>query len=200
MKEVENFERNDIFQRYNDMQNPFIIVTVPIKVTNLVNYAKIHKHFYDLFGYFIGKVVNEIDAFKYRYINKKYYLCDKIGVSYTEKIDDGIVFFDCYETKMEKFLEEYDRKKEQVLALKKSISEEKSNLIWVSCEPWFNFLSLIPPFDKSITIPQFIWDKYEEKDNEFYCNLIIMVHHGFADGQHIGEFTRLLEENINNLK
>lgn len=92
MKEVENFERNDIFQRYNDMQNPFIIVTVPIKVTNLVNYAKIHKHFYALFGYFIGKVVNEIDAFKYRYINKKYYLCDKIGVSYTEKIDDGIVF------------------------------------------------------------------------------------------------------------
>lgn len=200
MRQIDNFKRHELFQRYNNMQNPFIIMTVSVRVTNLVNYSKVHKHFYAMFGYLIGKAVNEVKEFRYRYVDSKYFLCDKVGVSYTEKTDDEIVFFDCFEEDREKFVSEYDKKKEQVLLLNKSIAEEREDVIWISCEPWFNFSSLVAPFDKSITIPQFIWDRYVEKDGEYYCNLMIMVHHGFADGQHIGEFLRILDEEINNLK
>lgn len=200
MRQIDNFKRHELFQRYNNMQNPFIIMTVPVRVTNLVNYSKVHKHFYAMLGYLICKAVNEVKEFRYRYVDSKYFLCDKVGVSYTEKTDDEIVFFDCFEDDREKFISEYDKKKEQVLLLKKSIAEEREDVIWISCEPWFNFSSLVAPFDKSITIPQFIWDRYVEKDGEYYCNLMIMVHHGFADGQHIGEFLRILDEEINNLK
>ena len=70
------------------------------------------------------------------------------------------------------------------------------NEIWLSCEPWFTFTGFIPPFDKEITIPQFIWDKYENIDGKYYIDLMIMVHHGFADGYHIGKFIELLNENI----
>ncbi len=200
MKELENFKRDVIFQRYNNMQNPFIIMTIPIKITNLVKYCKIHKYFYAMFGYLIGETVNEIEEFRYRYIDGKYYLCDKVGVSYTEKTDDEIVFFDCFESDKDKFIKEYEEKRKKVLSSKKSTSSEENDVIWVSCEPWFNFSSLVAPFDKNITIPQFIWDAYIEKDGEYYCNLMIMIHHGFADGQHISKFLKILDDKINNLK
>ena len=51
-----------------------------------------------------------------------------------------------------------------------------------------------------VWIPQFIWDKYENVDDKYLVNLMIIIHHGFADGFHIGKFITLLKENINTLK
>lgn len=96
MKELKNFKREESFKHYNNMQNPYLIITVPIKVTNLVNYAKEHKHFNALLGYFIGSVVNETESFRYRYIDNKYFLCDRVGVSFTQLVDESVYFFDCY--------------------------------------------------------------------------------------------------------
>lgn len=200
MIEIEDFKRKETFYRYNNFDNPFIIMTIPVKVTNLVEYCKKNKHFYALFGFLLSQTVNELESFKWRYIDDKFYLCEKVGVSYTEKVADDVVYFDCYEDDLDKYIDEYDKKRKIVLDTQKSISEEKNDVIWVSCEPWFNFSSLVPPFDKSITIPQFIWDRYIEKDGEYYCNLMIMVHHGFVDGQHISEFLKKLEEKISKLK
>lgn len=196
MKEVKNFAHLDKFNKFNAMQNPFIIMTVRVKVTNLVKYAKKYKHFYMMFGYLLAKTVNEVEAFRYRYIDNKFYICDRVGVSYTERIEDDIVFFDCYNESLEDFMKEYDEKKTRALNLKKSISEERYDVIWVSCLPWNNFSALVSPFDKSITMPQFIWDKYKEVDNDYYCNLMLMVHHGFADGYHVADFIQKLEKNI----
>lgn len=200
MKEVENFLRSETFQRYHAMQNPFICMTIPVNVTNIVNYAKENKHFYAMFGYLLGKAVNEVKAFRYRYIDNKYYLCDKVGVSYTEKVEDNIVFFDCYSEDKEDFIKEFDEKQREALSLEKSVSENRNDVIWISCLPWISFNSLVAPFDKTITIPQFIWDRYVLKDGEYYCNLMIMVHHGFADGFHVAEFVKTLEDKINNFK
>ena len=60
--------------------------------------------------------------------------------------------------------------------------------------------SLIPPYDKSNTIPQFIWDKFNKDNNKVTTNLMIMVHHGFADGFQIGQVIKLIQEEINNFK
>ena len=66
----------------------------------------------------------------------------------------------------------------------------------MSTASWFSFNNLVTPFSKKVLIPQFIWDKYTLKDNEYYINLMIMIHHGFADGYNINEFKTKLEENI----
>jgi len=70
----------------------------------------------------------------------------------------------------------------------------------LSCQPWFNFTGVIPPFDKSITIPQLIWDRFTFEGNRCYINLMIMVHHGFADGYHIGKLIEKIENTIQNIK
>ncbi len=200
MKEVLDFKREELFKHFHSMQNPYIIITVPIKVTNLVKYSQIHKHFNALFGYYIGQVVNETEPFRYRYIDNKYYLCDRVGVSFTQLVDETVYFFDCYEETKEKFIKEYEEKQAQVKTTKQSQAKEQQDAIWVSCTPWFKFTALVPPFDKNLTIPQFIWDKYEQKEDEYYCNLLIMVHHGFADGYQVSQFIDKLENTLNNIK
>lgn len=196
MHEILDFKREEAFKYYNSMQNPFIIITVPIKVTNLVKYSMKHKHFNAVFGYIIGKVVNKTESFRYRYIDNKYYLCDRVGVSYTQLVDEDIYFFDCYQENLDDFLKEYEAKQKEVKEKKKTIAKEQNDVIWVSCTPWFKFNALVSPFDKSITIPQFIWDKYEKKGDDYYCNIMIMVHHGFADGYQVSNFITSLEEEI----
>ena len=192
MVEVEDFGRKELFKHYNDMENPFIIMTLPIDVTNIVEYCNVHKHFYATMGFIIGKAINEIDAFKYRYKDGKYYYCPRISPNFTQRVDNNLGFYDCDSLVYEEFIREYDDKKSKVGKFTLE-TEERIDVVWLSCFPWASFSSLVSPHDKSITIPQLIWDKYILKDGRYICNLMIMVHHGFADGYDVGK----LIENIN---
>ena len=94
------------------------------------------------------------------------------------------------------YIKEFIETQNKFLEDKQYKTENDMDEIWLSCSPWFTFSSLIPPFNKEITIPQFIWDKYQKEEDKYYINLMILVHHGFADGSHIGKFINKLEENI----
>ena len=198
IKEVENFNRKELFNHYHSFDNPFVICTTKIDITNLVNYCKIHKNFYATFGFIITKVANQIDAFKYRFKDGKIYYCNELKSSYAQMYEDKTIgYFGIPPTNdFNEYIKEFIDTQEKFLKEKRYSSESELNEIWLSCEPWFSFTSFIPPFDKEITIPQFIWDKYENIDGKYYIDLMIMVHHGFADGYHIGKFIELLNENI----
>lgn len=198
IEEVINFKRLELFNHYHKCDNPFLIITTKIDVTNVVNYCKKHKMFYASLGYIITKTANEIDVFKYRYDNGKFYYCDRVMSNYTEMFDDNTIGYFSVP-----FLDDFNEYKKKFSDVQKRFIEEKkfstvSNLneIWMSCLPWISFSSLVPPFDKNVTIPQFIWDRYKYDNDRYYVNLMIMVHHGFADGFHISKFVSLLEENI----
>lgn len=192
MVEIEDFSRKDLFIHYNNMDNPFIIMNVPLDVTNIVEYCKVHKHFYATMGFIIGKAINEVDAFKYRYKDGKFYYSSRISLNFTERVDNSLGFFECDSIDYEDFIKEYDDKKSKLGKYSLS-NEERLDVVWLSCFPWSSFNSLVSPHDKSITIPQLIWDKYVLKDGRYFCNLMIMVHHGFSDGYDVG----MLIEKIN---
>lgn len=182
------------------MECPFMIMTIPVKITNVVKYAKVHGHFYATMGFLVGKAINEVDAFKYRFVDNKFYYYDKLAVNFTEKVQDMLGFFDCDESDYDKFIEEFVIKKSKLGHYDDATEGNRQDVIWVSCFPWAKFNGLVSPHDKNITIPQFIWDKYEEVNGEYYCNLMIMVHHGFADGFHVGTFIERLNYYIDNFK
>lgn len=198
IKEIKNFNRKELFEHYHSFDNPFVICTTKIDVTNLVNYCKKHKNFYATFGFVITMSANQIDAFKYRLKEGKIYYCDELKSSYTQMYEDNTIgYFGIPPTNnFNEYIEKFVNIQKNFLEEKKYSSESALNEIWLSCEPWFSFTSFIPPFNKEITIPQFIWDKYENINDKYYINLMVMVHHGFADGYHIGKFINLLEENI----
>lgn len=192
MLEVKEFNRRNLFEHYNNMDSPFIIMTVPLDITNVVKYCKIHKHFYATMGFLIGKAVNDVDAFKYRYKDDKFYYASRISPNFTERVDNNLGFFECDSLDYKDFINEFIEKKNKLGRYDNS-TEDRLDVVWLSCFPWASFNSLVSPHDKSITIPQLIWDKYELNDGKYICNLMIMVHHGFADGYDVG----LLIEKLN---
>ncbi len=197
-KEIKCFEREELFNYYDKRNNPFLIITTPIDITKI--YLKC-KTYYASIGYFICLAANSIDNFKYRYDNGSFYKCHEIKPSFVDMWDDKNIGFFCVDIKdkYSNFINEYKKNREIFLSTKKSYSDSDINEVWLSCVPWYKVTSVIPPFDKSITIPQFIWDKFELKDDRCYINLMIMVHHGFVDGYHISLFLKKLNEIIENL-
>ena len=198
--EIVNFERLDLFWQYHNRENPFLIVTTKIDITNV--YKKC-KNYYPALAYFITLAVNKIDNFKYRYIQNRFYKFDKLNPSFTDiKPNKEIGFFRCdidLKQSYNSFLAKYKSIKEKFILTRENITNLEENEIWFSCLPWFSFTSLIPPFDKNITIPQFIWDKFEIIDGKCYTNLMIMAHHGFVDGYHISLFLNELNDIISNI-
>lgn len=199
--EVKDFKRKKLFDIYHERTNPFLIVTTKVDVTNIINYCKKHKNYYAAIAYFISLAANEIDAFKYRNEQDKIYKYDDLRINFTQMFNDNeIGFFSC-ETKenFKTFIEEFNEKQNLFFEKKEPIIYNDEGEIWVSCAPWFEFSSLVVPFDKKITIPQFIWSKYYEENGKTYTNLMIMVHHGFADGNHIRTFLEKLNDKFNKL-
>lgn len=200
INKIENFKRKEIFEHYHKCDNPFIISTIKVDVTNIVNYCKKHKNFYPTFGFLITKTANMMDCFKYRYKNENFYFCEELISNYTQMFDeDSIGYFNV------PFIDDIDKYRNNFFNVQNKFIEDKNysidnvlNEIWISCIPWISFSSLITPFSKENLIPQFIWDKIVTIDNKHYVNLMIMIHHGFADGFHVGKFINLLEENIKN--
>ena len=198
--EVKEFKRQRLFDLYDVRSNPFLFVTTKIDITNIVNYCKIHKNYYATIAYFINLAASEMDCFKYRKEENKIYKYDDLRIQFVQMFnEDDIGFFDCnpntdYKTYIENFKKSQDNFK------KTGVSSKSEDLgeFWVSCAPWFEFTSLIPPFDNSMSVPQFIWGKFVEENDKTYTNLMIMIHHGFADGNHIGIFINKLNEKISN--
>lgn len=79
------------------------------------------------------------------------------------------------------------------------IVENEKDEIWLTCTPWFSVSSVVTPFDKNITIPQFLWDKFSFENNRCYINLNIMAHHGFVDWYHISLFLKEFNEIVKNI-
>lgn len=196
-KEVKNFYRKELFDHFHNNTNPFVIVTTKIDITNIYNKCD---NYYASIAYFINRAVNEVEQFKYRYEKGSIYKYDVLDINYTHRFEDQIGFFYTeYTEDYKDYIEEYKGKKALFLEDHQNIFNTDEGEIWVSYVPWFNFSSLVPSFDKDNTIPQFIWDKFIFEGDRCYINLMIMVHHGFADGYHISQFLEKFNNLIDNI-
>ena len=199
---VENFERQELFDMYDSRTNPFSIITTRIDITNIYELCKTKKNIYGTIGYYFTKAMNKIDAFKYVKLDGEIYKYDILNLNYVELLDDGNIgfftskFYDDYE----EYLENYIKTKNEFMKTKQYNGNEEDGEVWLSCEPWFNFSGIIPPFDKNISTPQLIWDKFIFDNEHVYVNLMIMAHHGFVDGSHIGALINNINEEISKIK
>lgn len=141
-KEITNFKRKELFEHYNTKDNPFIIVTTKINITNL--YKKC-KTYYATIGYFLAIAVNQVENFKYRYEDGKIYYYDKVNPNFTDTFHDkNIGFFTCkLKETYKEFMKEYQLKRTKFLNTNSSYSSEEQDEIWFSCTPWFQMTSAI---------------------------------------------------------
>lgn len=205
MKEiVKNFERMDLFNQYNSRTNPFSFITTKIDITKAYNYSKKHHHLHALLMYVFVKAINRIDNFKFMIEDKQIIKYDILNPNYTVTLDDGNVCFIEFDmdNNYEKYLDNFLKSKEIFKETQEITitATPDCGSVWLSCLPWFKFTSAIPPFEKNLPIPQLIWDKVEVENDHAYINLMIMAHHGFVDGSHIGKLIEYINEELNNIK
>lgn len=199
MIEIKDFKRKEIFDHYDQKDNPFLILTTKIDITNLYNNCD---NKYATIGYAISKAILKTENFCYRYLNGKFYKIEKLRVSFTELDKQNNVGFFAFDfTKdYKEYINSFKATKENFKNKSYFNSVNSEEEVWFSCVPWYKMTSLITPFDKKILIPQFTWDKFEFENDKVYTNLTIMIHHGFADGYQIGLFLDNLNSEINNIK
>lgn len=201
IKELKDFDRVELFDVYNKCDNPFLYITINIDITNVVHFTKENScSFYATMGYLVTNAINSVENFKYRFQDGKLYYCDKLKSNFTQKVGDKINFFTLPQTdNLNEYLNNYNIVQEK-LTNSKDLAKSDIDEVWLSCFPWFKITSLLSPYNKSDTIPQIIWDKYEKKDDKYYINVMLMAHHGFVDGYHFAQFFTQLNENIKSLK
>lgn len=199
---VENFKRQELFDYYNSATIPFSCITTKIDITNIYKLCKVKKHYYATIGYYLTMALNRVEEFKYSYQDGKIYKYDVIHPSFVDiKEDNTIGFYMCHlQDNYDDYIKEFDETKSRFLKGEKVPFEDEMSVVWLSCQPWFNFSSLVPPIRREISIPQLIWDKFSFENDRCYINLMIMAHHGLVDGYHIGQLIKAINDVISEIE
>lgn len=78
-------------------------------------------------------------------------------------------------------------------------NKEKDDVLYISCLPWINFTSVSHPLrvDDTRSIPRITWGKFFQDRDQWQMPVSIQLHHGLADGYHIGLFFEHLQAGLN---
>ena len=199
--DLENWERKEHFAFFSQMEEPFFGVTVKINCTKA--YQKAKELNVSFFTYYLHKTlaaVNAIENFRYRIINNEIIIFDTIDASATILRADNtfgfshIIFSDDLALFNENLTTEIARIQSTTGLFTK---EYPDNLIHFSSLPWIKFQSFshARSFTFPDSCPKISFGKMTvSKSGKRKMPVSVHVHHGLADGYHVGQFIDLLQE------
>lgn len=147
--------------------------------------------------YAICRTANEIEAFRYRFLDDKIVLFDKIDTAFTY-LNSETNLFKVVNVPMKDNISEYVK-----LAVKTAKEQKEyftgplgNDVFQCSPMPWVTYthISHTNSGKKDNATPLFDWGKYYEKDGKILIPISVQAHHSFVDGFHIGQFAEKLQE------
>ena len=201
--DIDNWDRKlhcSIFQ--NSMQ-PNYCVTVDVDVTNFYDNIKKNNHSFTLaFIYAVSKCANEIENFRYRFLDGKVVLYDKCNTEFTYlKNNDELFYYVCAPYK--NTLNEYVNSAEAIISEQKTYCAAlpANDAFQFSPMPWFSYTSVSHTIsgDNTKANPMFDWGKFYEKEGRKYMSFSVQGHHSFADGIHVAKLVQKLQDYLNNI-
>lgn len=199
---IAEWSRKDHFLFFSQFEEPFFGATVHIDCTLAYRHAKEQKHSFFLhYLHRALKAANTVEAFRYRILDKKVYVFDRVNASPTINRPNGTFGFAYldYEEDENSFYERATQGIERVQqseGLIPAVSGE--NVIHFSAIPWLDFTSLshARSFTFPDSCPKISFGKVTEQNGVKTMPVSVHVHHGLADGYHVGlfveEFRRLM--------
>ena len=146
--------------------------------------------------YAVCKCANEIEAFRYRFVDGKIVLFDRIDTAFTY-LNKDTELFKVVNVPM------IDGLKEYCAFASKTANEQKeyftgplgNDVFQCSPMPWVTYthISHTNSGKKDNATPLFDWGKYYEKDGKIMIPISVQAHHSFVDGLHIGQFVDKLQ-------
>ena len=146
--------------------------------------------------YAVCKCANEIEAFRYRFLDGQVVLFDKIDTAFTY-LNNETELFKVVTVPFVGNLKEYCES-----ALKTAQEQKEyftgplgNDVFQCSPMPWVTYthISHTNSGKKDQATPLFDWGKYYEKNGEILIPVSVQAHHSVVDGLHIGQFVDKLQ-------
>lgn len=200
--DLDTWYRKAHFNFFNSFEEPLFGATVNVDVTIAYHTAKQKGvSFFLYYLHCILEAANKIEAFKYRVEDGEIYLYDTINCSTTVARPDttfGFSYID-YNPNLEMFVADAQQELERVKGTEGLELRPLYNVLHISAIPWVNFTGLTHArsFTFKDSMPKVSLGKVTEVDGKKLMPLSVTVHHGLADGRHVGEFIDLFQQLLN---
>lgn len=176
---------------------PAFCVTFEADITNFKSRLKEQGLSFTMAMVFaVCKCANEIEAFRYRFLDGQVVLFDKIDTAFTY-LNKETELFKVVNVPFVDDLKEYCK-----IAIK-TAQEQKAyftgplgnDVFQCSPMPWVTYthISHTNAGKKDNATPLFDWGKYYEKSGKTIIPISVQAHHSFVDGLHIGQFVDKLQ-------
>lgn len=176
-------------------------MTFEVDITNFKHMVKEEGLSFTLaMVYAVCKCANHIEAFRYRFVDGKVALYNKIDTAFTY-LNENTGLFKVVNVPMLDDLKEYCE-----LAAKTAEEQKEyftgplgNDVFQCSPMPWVTYthISHTNSGKKDNATPLFDWGKYYEKDERIMIPISVQAHHSFVDGLHIGQFVEELKRFLN---
>jgi chloramphenicol O-acetyltransferase type B len=188
-------------QIFRNSVEPSYCVTFELDITNFLKKICETKLSFTLSLVFVvSKCANEIEEFRYRFLDGHIVLYDQIHTAFTY-LDQETELFKVVNVKMQDTLEDYVS-----LAAKKAETQKEyftgplgNDVFQFSTMPWVSYthISHTNSGKKDNATPLFDWGKYFDHDGKNILPFSVQVHHSFVDGVHIGKLVDSLQNYLN---
>ncbi|MCQ4636858.1 CatA-like O-acetyltransferase [Anaerovorax odorimutans] len=195
--DMNNWKRAVHCQVFRDGVEPSYCVTFELDITSFLQRIR-EKEIPFTFGlmYAAAECANEIEEFRYRFMDGKVVLYDKIDTAFTY-LDEETELFKVVNAKLEGSMAQY-----ATAALKKAEAQEAyftgplgNDIFQFSPLPWISYTHISHTISgkKDNATPLFDWGKYFERRGRVLLPFFVQVHHSFVDGIHVGKLAESLQ-------
>ncbi len=195
--DVSTWKRATHYEIFRNSAQPQYGVTFDADITKFLPFVKERKFSFTFsFVYAVTRCANEIEEFRYRFVEGKPAVFETINTSFTY-LDKTTELFKVVNVPMRDTMEDY-------VALAKKTEENQTayftapmanDVYQFSPFPWVSYthISHTDSGKKDQAVPLFDWGKFYEKDGKTYLPFSVQVHHSFVDGVHIGKLAEKLQ-------
>lgn len=198
--DLESWPRKETYRFYGSLDYPHFNVCADMDITLLHSYLRnkgLSIFTAVLFG--VCKAANSILEFRLRIRGEEIVIHDVVHPSFTVLTEDNLFGF-C-ETKYTGEIKDFFKYTEEAIAKTKSVPSlddeaGRDDYLFVSTLPWVRFTSISHPIHMhpADSIPRITWGKFTEENDQVIIPLSVQIHHGLADGYHVGRFFSLFQE------
>ncbi|UUC46135.1 chloramphenicol acetyltransferase [Flavobacterium cerinum] len=203
--DLTTWNRKEHFEFFKNFEEPFFGLVATVDCTKAYNNAKLAG--VPFFIYYLHKTlvaVNNIESFRYRINGDDVVIYDRIDASSTILRDDhsfGFSFIE-FNPDIQTFTTIAQTEIERVRNTSGLFTREfnMDNLIHFSSIPWVNFTSLshARSFTFPDSCPKISFGKMTLTDEKREMPVSVHIHHGLADGYHVGLFFEELQKQLDN--
>lgn len=180
---------------------PHYCVTLELDISEFLANVKAKKSSFTMsLIYVVASCANEIAEFRYRFMEGKVVIYDKIDTSFAY-LNKDTELFKVVNVELNGTIDEFvTLAKETAENQKEYFTGPLGNDVYVfSSMPWVSYthISHTNSGKKDNATPIFGWGKFFERDGKLLLPFSVQVHHSFVDGIHIGKFVDLLQAKLN---